>query len=86
MNTAEHVIEKCGGVAKTAAITGRTISVVYRWTYEKSKGGTGGVIPRDASEKILAASERGEVEVTPQDFYSTHAEGISNPQHSTGAA
>lgn len=73
MNIAEEVIKKCGGISETAKITGRTPSVVYRWTYGKDKGGTGGTIPRDAAEKILEASARGEVSVTAKDFFAPQA-------------
>lgn len=71
MNIAQRVIAKCGGVRATAQLTGKTISVVYRWTYDKSKGGTGGLIPADAQQTIMAAAGRGEVPVVPEDFFET---------------
>lgn len=70
---AERVIEKCGGVARTAALIGRSESWVYRWTYPKERGGTGGMVPRSAQESLIRLSQKGEVEITPLDFF----EGVS---------
>ena len=69
MNTAKQIIKKCGGVAATAAIAGRTPSSVYKWTYTKQQGGTDGIVPRAAQEKILAATKSGLVDVILRDFY-----------------
>lgn len=69
MNIAEQVIEKCGGVANTARLVGRSESWVYRWTYPKDKGGTNGRIPQEAQLKLLEAAQRGECEVAPTDFF-----------------
>lgn len=69
MSIAQTIIEKCGGVAKTAKIAERTESVVHRWTYDRDKGGTGGTVPYKAQVKILAAAARGEVDVAPSDFF-----------------
>jgi len=69
MTIANRIIEKCGGVANTALIAKTTESWVYRWTYPKGKGGTGGHVPRGAQEAILAAAREGKVDVTPADFF-----------------
>lgn len=69
MNIAQNVIAKAGGVAKVALICGRTTSWVYRWTYEKKRGGTGGVVPHEDAQSLLAAAKRGEVDLTPADFF-----------------
>ena len=69
MNTAQKVIEKCGGFEATARITGRSISIVHRWTYPKDKSGTGGHIPYPSQVEILKAAKRGEVDVSPADFF-----------------
>lgn len=71
MTPAEKVIKKCGGVAATAKLVGRTESVVHRWTYKKVKGGTGGTIPNAAQSKLLEAAARGEVDIRPEDFFVT---------------
>ena len=69
MNPAQHVINKCGGVARVAALTGRTHSWVYRWTYPKDRNGRGGYVPHEDAEALLAAAQRGEVDLTPADFF-----------------
>lgn len=70
MTIAQRIIDKCGGINRTAEIVGRTKSVVYRWTYQKEKGGTGGVVPADAQRAIIAAAKKGLVDVDPSDFFS----------------
>ena len=72
MNIAQQIIEKLGGVAKTATICGCTHSWVYKWTYPKERGGRGGRVPHDDAEKILAAARRGECpDILPEDFFPT---------------
>lgn len=69
MNIAQHVISKVGGVSKVAAICGRTTSWVYKWTYPKERSGRGGVVPHEDAEALLAAARRGEIELSPADFF-----------------
>lgn len=69
MSIAETVIAKCGGVARTAEITQRTQSAVYRWTYPKDRGGTGGTVPVDAQQLIMAAARAGVVDISAEDFF-----------------
>jgi hypothetical protein len=71
MSIADRIIEKCGGVARTAELVGRSESWVYRWTYAREKGGTGGNVPRSAQEALLEASRQGKVEIEPADFFDT---------------
>lgn len=66
---AARIIEKCGGVAATAKLAERTEVSVYRWTWPKEKGGTGGLVPTEAQQKIMAAAQRGEVQLSPADFF-----------------
>lgn len=61
---ASRVIEKCGGVARAAALTGKSESWVHRWKYPKSNGGTGGHVPRRAQEALIKAKV-----CAPHDFY-----------------
>lgn len=70
MNIAQQVIEKAGGPARVASICGRTLSWVHRWTYPKSRGGRDGVVPHEDAERLLAAARRGEVNLSPEDFFS----------------
>ena len=69
MNVAQHIIQKCGGARKVATITGRTLSVVHRWSYPRERGGTDGVIPAEAQNLLWAAAQRNEVELTAEDFF-----------------
>lgn len=69
MTIADRIIKKCGGVARTAELVGRSESWVYRWTYSREKGGTGGNVPRSAQEALLEASRRGAVNIEPADFF-----------------
>lgn len=66
---AARVIEKAGGVQIVARICGRSESSVYKWKWVKSKGGTGGLIPTDCAKKLMAAAGRGELKLTPADFF-----------------
>lgn len=70
---AKRVIEKCGGVNQTAELVGNTASMVYRWTYAKDKGGTGGRVPVSAQERLLEASRKGLVDIDPADFFEAPA-------------
>ena len=47
----------------------RTRTVVYRWTYPKSRGGTGGLIPLEALPAVIAAAKLEGVLITPDDLY-----------------
>lgn len=66
---AAHVIEKCGGVVRVHELTGRATSSIFKWRWSKSKGGTGGVVPSEAQQELMAAVKRGEVDLTPADFF-----------------
>jgi hypothetical protein len=66
---AARVIEKCGGVAATARLVGRSKSWVYKWTYPKSRNGRGGVVPHEDAERLLGAAMKGVVPLTPADFF-----------------
>ena len=52
MEPAATIIKKLGGEARVADITGTALTAPYRWQREKSKGGTGGLIPQ-AHHRIL---------------------------------
>jgi hypothetical protein len=42
-----------GGEAKVAGIAGTALSAPYRWQHEKSRGGTGGLIPQAHHRRLL---------------------------------
>ena len=68
-NVAAHVIEKCGGHRAVADMAGVDVTRVYRWTYSRDRGGTGGIIPTKHHQQLLrVARERG-VDLEPADFF-----------------
>lgn len=75
LNPAKTVIGKVGGPERVAAVTGKHISRVYRWMYEKSRGGTGGSIPQADAEKLLAHAEAEGIDLTPADFFARSPKG-----------
>jgi hypothetical protein len=56
------------GVDAIAAITGRSRSRIYRWTYPESRGGTGGIIPIPQARRLLAEARRRKLTLTAADF------------------
>ncbi len=66
---AARVIERCGGVSAVARLTGRAVVSIHKWRHPKGKGGTGGLIPTEAQVLLIAAAQRGEVDLTPADFF-----------------
>jgi hypothetical protein len=52
MDPASVIVKKLGGEAKVAGITGTALTAPYRWQREKSRGGTGGLIPQ-AHHRVL---------------------------------
>lgn len=69
LNPAHDVILAFGGFDAVAAITGKHISRVYRWTYPKERGGTGGFIPQADAAKLLAHAKANGLPVTASSFF-----------------
>lgn len=67
--SASTVIEKCGGHAAVAEILGINLSSVYRFTYPRERGGTGGLIPTRYQRTLLAAARERGLDLTPEDFF-----------------
>ncbi|MGB8601619.1 MAG: hypothetical protein WCD42_05410 [Rhizomicrobium sp.] len=82
MNIAKRIITKCGGHAVVAAMTGVHVTRVHRWTYPKSRGGTGGLIPAQHLQTILAEAQKRGIALSPSDFFEPIPENSDN----TGAA
>lgn len=73
---AQRVIAKFGGAYKLAQALNRLEpekrrdpSNVFRWTYPRTKGGTGGMIPAGAMLDVLDAAKSEGILLTPDDFY-----------------
>lgn len=57
LNDAAHIIQLFGGVKPLALAINKDPATIYRWTYPKHKGGTGGLVPSSALKKIHAAAQ-----------------------------
>ena len=69
LNPAHHVIQKHGGVHEVAALTGRHVSRVMRWSWPKERGGTGGLIPTDMQHLLMAGGRAKGVSLSAADFF-----------------
>lgn len=66
---AERVIVKCGGHQIVADWLGLDISRVYRFTYPKDAGGTGGIIPANHQPTLLQKAREEGKDLSPADFF-----------------
>lgn len=77
---AQRVIEKCGngnfekGLVAISGWTGVSAARVRRWTFTKSKGGTGGVIPTQHQQDIYDRARLKGVDLKAEDFFFTAGE------------
>ena len=53
---AGRIIEKFGGHKRLAAILGVHRATIYRWTWPRERGGTGGVIPTKMVDRVIRAA------------------------------
>ena len=70
---ADRVISKFGGPYKLAAALAavgwkRSPTSIYRWTYAKEKGGTGGCVPVAAMHLVLEAARYEGIFLTAADL------------------
>lgn len=57
---AGRIVRQLGGVGPTARFAERAPKTVYAWLATKAEGGTGGRVPHQAQERIIAnAAKRG---------------------------
>jgi hypothetical protein len=70
MDPATRIIRKLGGEAKVADITGMSFTAPYRWQYEKSKGGTGGLIPQAHHRALLDYAHAHGIPLSAEEFLS----------------
>ena len=68
MTQAERIIKRFSGAYALAEMIGYTPAAVYKWTYPKAKGGTGGLVPTGAVPKILAAAKRERIRILLEDW------------------
>jgi hypothetical protein len=69
MTIADNIIRKCGGHAQVAAWLGLSLSQVYRWTYPRERGGTGGLVPAQRQTPLLAKARAAGIDLRPVDFF-----------------
>lgn len=69
MEPASTIISICGGFGAVAAMTGRSVIRVRRWTYSKDRGGSDGLIPADVAQVLLAAARQRGIDLTPDHFF-----------------
>lgn len=65
---AEKILKKLGGARRVATGIGMDAASVYKWTYEKNRGGTGGIIPSSCVAKIQKLAVASGVELTAEDW------------------
>jgi hypothetical protein len=71
---AKRVLEKCGGAPRVAEWLGIDPSRPYRWTYPRSRGGSGGVIPARHHDELLRKAREFGVDLSPSDFFESPTE------------
>jgi hypothetical protein len=71
MDPTAGIIKKLGGEARVADITGTAFTAPYRSQHDKSRGGTGGLIPQ--------AHHRTFARLRPRAWYSAYGGGIPDP-------
>ena len=69
MSIADAVIRKCGGHAQVARWLGLSLAQIYRWTYPRERGGTGGLVPARRQGELLAKARAAGIDLTPADFF-----------------
>ena len=73
MEPAAAIISKFGGEAKMARIAGTAMSAPYRWRHEKSRGGTGGLIPQAYHRRLLDYADAHGIALSAEDFLAPRA-------------
>lgn len=68
MTPAKKIIEKFGGPKQVAEIIGVSVTQVYRFTYPRDKGGTGGLIPADHMRTLRTEAEKRGLVLDLDDF------------------
>lgn len=71
LEPARTIIEFLGGAQVVAAIVGKHISGVYRWTYPlDGREGTGGLVPSRDQVALLEHARANAIDLRPDDFFS----------------
>lgn len=68
ISQATRVINKMGGHATVARLLGMDRSQVYRWEYDKKKGGTGGLVPTQRLNALIEHARTLGILLSPDDL------------------
>jgi hypothetical protein len=77
MDPASAIIKKLGGEAKVAEITGMAFTAPYRWQHDKSKGGTGGLIPQAHHRALLDYAHTNDIPLVAEEFLAPRLNQLS---------
>lgn len=69
LEPAKTVIDICGGIPAVAEMTGRDKTRVYRWMQPRERGGTGGLIPAEAQQALIAEARARKLPLRPDHFF-----------------
>ena len=81
INDAALIIKLFGGVKSLANAINKDPATIYRWTYPKNKGGTGGLIPSAALRKITEAAQHLNISLYEHEFITLDQRHSSSPAH-----
>lgn len=62
------VIQAFGGVRKTAKALGKTPQCICMWQTPRGKGGTGGLVPAQVQQQILAIALERNLDISPAEL------------------
>jgi hypothetical protein len=68
MDPASKIIQRLGGEAAVAKITGTAITAPYRWQYARERGGTGGLIPQRHHRVLIDFAKAHSIVLAAEDF------------------
>lgn len=68
MDPASKLIKRLGGEAKVSEITGTSYTAPYRWQAQKSKRGTGGIIPQRYHRALLDFAHANDIPLIAEEF------------------
>jgi hypothetical protein len=77
MDPATGIIRKLGGEARVAGITGTAYTAPYRWQHDKSRGGTGGLIPQAHHRALFDYAQAHGIPLTAEEFLTPRPSVIS---------
>lgn len=64
-----RVIRKLGGPVRVAELLGTTRQAIYKWTYPRDRGGTGGYIPARRQLELMIVARMNGIELSKDDFF-----------------